>query len=293
MSSVAWSRLAVAGRSRLSRCWPAQSLAAGAGAPTPGRADRHAGQGARQRNHHPRPPRIVDPVLLPVGARRADRLFDRSVQAGRRGDRRGSVGREIAIRWLPVTPESRIPAVTSGQVDLECGSTTNNLERQKLVGFSPTIFVSGTKLLVKKGSPIRSFRDLAGKNVAVTAGTTNEKTMRELAAKFKIDMTLRVAPDHAASFALLTSGAGRCVRDRRRAALRPAGAEQRAGRVHRDRRIPLLRSVRASCSARVTRSSPRSSTTPSTLLAEDGEIERRYKRWFLQKLPRARAWTCR
>jgi len=61
------------------------------------------------------------------------------------------VGRTIAIRWQPVTSESRIAAVTSGQIDLECGSTTNNLERQKLVSFSPTIFVSGTKLLVKKG----------------------------------------------------------------------------------------------------------------------------------------------
>ena len=48
------------------------------------------------------------------------------------------------------------------------------------MAFSPTIFVSGTKLLVKKGSPIRSFRDLAGKKVAVTAGTTNEKTMQDL-----------------------------------------------------------------------------------------------------------------
>ena len=68
-----------------------------------------------------------------------------------------------------MTPETRIEAVVSGQVDLECGSTTNNLERQKQVGFSPTMFVSGTKLLVKKDSPIQSFRDLPGKKVAVTA----------------------------------------------------------------------------------------------------------------------------
>ena len=59
---------------------------------------------------------------------------------------------------------------------------------------------------MKKGSPIKSFRDLAGKRVVVTAGTTNEKTMRELAAKFKIDMALAVAADHAASFAQLQAG---------------------------------------------------------------------------------------
>ncbi|MES1163015.1 MAG: amino acid ABC transporter substrate-binding protein, partial [Rhizobacter sp.] len=116
------------------------------------------------------------------------------------------VGRTVAIKWVPVTSESRIPAVVSGQVDLECGSTTNNLERQKQVAFSPTLFVSGTKLLVKKGSAIKSFRDLAGKKVVVTAGTTNEKTMRELSAKFKIDMALSVAADHAASFAQLQAG---------------------------------------------------------------------------------------
>lgn len=116
------------------------------------------------------------------------------------------VGRGIEIKWLLVTPESRIAAVTSGQADLECGSTTNNLERQKQVGFSPTIIVSGTKLLVKKGSPIRSFRDLPGRKVVVTAGTTNEKALRDLMQKFKLDFTLLTTPDHGASFAMLTSG---------------------------------------------------------------------------------------
>ena len=116
------------------------------------------------------------------------------------------VDRTITIKWVPVSSASRIGDVVSGKVDLECGSTTNNLERQKAVAFSPTIFVSGTKLLVKKGSPIKSFRDLAGRKVVVTAGTTNEKTMRELAAKFKVDMTIVGAADHAASFAQLAAG---------------------------------------------------------------------------------------
>ena len=61
-----------------------------------------------------------------------------------------AVDRELTIRWQPVTPQTRIDAVVSGQVDLECGSTTNNIERQKRVAFSPTMFVSGTKLLVKR-----------------------------------------------------------------------------------------------------------------------------------------------
>src|SRR5581483_4794019 len=92
-----------------------------------------------------------------------------------------AVGRELALKWLPVTSESRIDAIVAGRADLECGSTTNNLERQRQVAFSPIVFVAGTKLLVRRGSPIRSYRDLAGRKAVVTAGTTNEKAMQELA----------------------------------------------------------------------------------------------------------------
>jgi ABC-type amino acid transport substrate-binding protein len=194
------------------------------------------------------------------------------------------VGRTIAIRWQPVTSESRIAAVTSGQVDLECGSTTNNLERQKLVSFSPTIFVSGTKLLVRKGSPLRSFRDLAGKKVAVTAGTTNEKTLRELAAKFKVDMALTVAVDHAASFALLASGAvdafatddvllyGLVAQNRAQGEYVVIGdflSYDPYGVMYRKGDAPLAALVNETFRQ----------------LAEDHEIERRYTRWFLRKLP--------
>src|SRR3982750_2819526 len=99
-----------------------------------------------------------------------------------------AVHKTLAIKWVPVTSATRFDAVADGQVDLECGSTTSNLERQQRVAFSPTMFVAGTKVLVKKGSPIKGFRDLAGKTVAVTAGTTNEKTLRDLSTKFKLDI---------------------------------------------------------------------------------------------------------
>ena len=86
-----------------------------------------------------------------------------------------AIERTVDIQWVPVTADSRIDAVVTGRVDLECGSTTSNVERQKRVAFSPVIFVAGTKVMVKWGSPISSFRDLAGRTVAVTAGTTNER----------------------------------------------------------------------------------------------------------------------
>jgi glutamate/aspartate transport system substrate-binding protein len=117
-----------------------------------------------------------------------------------------AVGRELALKWLAVTSETRIEAIASGRADLECGSTTNNLERQKQVAFSPIIFVAGTKLLVKRGSPIRSYRNLAGKTVVVTAGTTNEKAMQEIARRFKIDFQIVKQKDHSQSYAQVESG---------------------------------------------------------------------------------------
>ena len=194
------------------------------------------------------------------------------------------VGRTIAIKWQPVTSESRIPAVVSGQVDLECGSTTNNLERQKQVSFSPTLFVSGTKLMVKKGSPVKGFRDLAGRKVVVTAGTTNEKTMRELAAKFKVEMGIVVAADHAAAFAQLTAGTvdafatddvllyGLLAQHQAQGDYVVTGeflSYDPYGIMFRKGDAQLTRLVNDTFHA----------------LAEDREIERRYNRWFLRKLP--------
>lgn len=194
------------------------------------------------------------------------------------------VGRTVAIKWFPVTSESRIPAVVGGQVDLECGSTTNNLERQKQVSFSPTMFVSGTKLMVKKGSAIKSFRDLGGKKVVVTAGTTNEKTMRELAVKFKIDMILSVAADHAASFAQLQAGQvdafatddvllyGLLAQNKAQADYVVTGdflSYDPYGIMYRKGDTQLAQLINDTFHN----------------LAEDREIERRYTRWFLRKLP--------
>jgi ABC-type amino acid transport substrate-binding protein len=115
-------------------------------------------------------------------------------------------GQTLKIKFVPVTSESRIGAVKNGEVDLECGSTTNNTERQKEVAFSPIMFVAGTRLLVRRGSPIQSFRDLNGKSVVVTAGTTNEAAMRGLSEKFGIKINLVAAKDHEESYELLANG---------------------------------------------------------------------------------------
>jgi glutamate/aspartate transport system substrate-binding protein len=115
-------------------------------------------------------------------------------------------GMEIKIAFAPVTPVDRLQRVASGEIDLECGSTTGNVQRRKEVAFSPIFFVAGTKLMVPKSSSVRSYRDLAGKTAVVTSGTTNEAALRTLSDKQKLGITIITAPDHAQSVATLVSG---------------------------------------------------------------------------------------
>jgi ABC-type amino acid transport substrate-binding protein len=113
---------------------------------------------------------------------------------------------DLKIDYKPVTSANRFEAVTSGAIDLECGSTTDNLERRKVVDFSPTYYISATKLLVRKASLIRSYRDLRGKKVAVTAGTTNADAIRRVFDQLKIPAEIVTGRDHAESFSLVKEG---------------------------------------------------------------------------------------
>ena len=196
-----------------------------------------------------------------------------------------AVHKPLTIRWVPVTSATRFDAITSGQADLECGSTTSNKERQQTVAFSPTFFVSGTKLLVKKSSSVRDYTALAGKKVAVTSGTTNEKTLRELSERFQLNLQITPMRDHAESFAQVSSGAAEAfatddVLLYGFIAQTPNGREQYAvvgdflsydpyGLMFRKDDPALAKLVTESFQA----------------LAADGEIERQYRRWFLRKLP--------
>lgn len=115
-------------------------------------------------------------------------------------------GIELRIAFQPVTPENRFAMVASGDVDIECGSTTNNLERRKRVAFSPAIFVTGTKLLARKDGPIRSVLDLKGRPVAVTRDTSNAAAMNVLSQRRALALTLVEGADHNESFDLLVAG---------------------------------------------------------------------------------------
>jgi glutamate/aspartate transport system substrate-binding protein len=113
---------------------------------------------------------------------------------------------KIDTKMMPVTSANRITLVQNGTVDIECGSTTNNLERQKQVGFSTSIFVIGTRLMTKKESGIKDFPDLAGKNVVTTAGTTSERLLRKMNEEKKMGMSIISAKDHGEAFLTLETG---------------------------------------------------------------------------------------
>ena len=113
---------------------------------------------------------------------------------------------KLDTKLMPVTSANRITLVQNGTIDIECGSTTNNTERQKQVGFSTTIFVIGTKLMAKKGAGIKDFPDLAGKNVVTTAGTTSERILRKMNEEKKMGMNVVSAKDHGEAFLTLETG---------------------------------------------------------------------------------------
>ena len=113
------------------------------------------------------------------------------------------VGKDLEVEYRPVTPENRFEMVATGAIDLECGSSTNTAERRKVVAFSPTIFVTGTKLLVRRGGGIRSLRDLEGKTIVLTRATVHEAAIPKLAARQKLSINFIFAADHNESFRLL------------------------------------------------------------------------------------------
>ncbi len=110
----------------------------------------------------------------------------------------------IKVRWMPLTPQNRIPAVVNGLVDLDCAPNTNSLERQKQVAFSVSHYISTVRMLVRADSGIKSFEDLRGKNVVTSAGSTGDRHVRRLKGQYGFHDIY--AKDHGESFLLLESG---------------------------------------------------------------------------------------
>jgi ABC-type amino acid transport substrate-binding protein len=103
---------------------------------------------------------------------------------------------DLAVRWVPVTPENRIEAVASGAVDIECGSTSATLSRMEKVDFTVMTFVDGASVMVVENPAIGSVRDLGGKRIGVVTGTTTEKVLTEYFRENSVRATLVAMKDH-------------------------------------------------------------------------------------------------
>ena len=113
---------------------------------------------------------------------------------------------KLDVKYQPVTSQNRIPLVQNGTVDLECGSTTNNATRQKDVSFAMTTYVEEVRIATKVNSGINSVKDLVGKTVATTTGTTSVQTLRKHERANGVEFKELFGKDHADSFLLLESG---------------------------------------------------------------------------------------
>ncbi|MDD2729746.1 amino acid ABC transporter substrate-binding protein [Malikia sp.] len=113
---------------------------------------------------------------------------------------------QIEIKYQPVTSQNRIPLLQNGTVDLECGSTTNNAARQKDVAFAVTTYVEEVGIAVRTNSNVHHIKDLNGKSVATTTGTTSVQTLRKNERATGVDFKEVYGKDHADSFLLLESG---------------------------------------------------------------------------------------
>ena len=121
-------------------------------------------------------------------------------------DLRKQLGGKIDVKYQPVTSANRIPLTVNGTVDLERGSTTNNVARQKDVAFAVTTYVEEVRIAVKANSGINSINQLNGKTVATTTGTTSVQTLRKHERANKIDFKEIYGKDHSDSFLLLETG---------------------------------------------------------------------------------------
>ncbi|HEU4385678.1 MAG TPA: glutamate/aspartate ABC transporter substrate-binding protein [Anaeromyxobacteraceae bacterium] len=190
----------------------------------------------------------------------------------------------LKVKLTPVTSQNRIPLVQNGTIDLECGSTTNNLERQKQVAFSNTLFVIGTRLLTRKDSGIRDFPDLAGKNVVTTAGTTSERLVLKMNEEKKMGMNVISARDHGESF--LTLQSGRAVAFMMDDAL--LAGEMAKARKPDEWHIVGTPQSREAYGCMMRKDDPRFKKVVDGAIARvmtSGEAERLFRKWFQSPIP--------
>ena len=193
---------------------------------------------------------------------------------------------KVDVKYQPVTSQNRIPLVVNGTVDLECGSTTNDLNRQKDVDFANTTYMEQVRIAVKANSGINDIQDLNGKTVATTTGTTSVQLLRQNKRAEGIDFKNIMGKDHADSFLLLETGrADAFVMDG--SILMGNISKSKAPKDFKLVGEPLSTEPIA-CMVR--KSDPAFLKAVNDSIArqvKDGSLEKLYDKWFMQPIPPA------
>jgi glutamate/aspartate transport system substrate-binding protein len=194
------------------------------------------------------------------------------------------IGKKLEVKYQPVTSQNRIPLVANGTVDIECGSTTNNLARQKDVDFLHTTYVEEVRIATHAKSPINSIKDLNGKTVATTTGTTSVQLLRKHERATGVDFKEVFGKDHADSFLLLESGrADAFVMDGQILAGNIAGSKNPA-----DFKIVGEPISVEPIAIMVRKNDPAFKKLGDQVIdgmAKSGELAKLYDKWFMQPIP--------
>lgn len=193
------------------------------------------------------------------------------------------IGKKLEVKYQPVTSQNRIPLVANGTVDIECGSTTNNLARQKDVDFLHTTYVEEVRIATKASSPINSIKDLNGKTVATTTGTTSVQLLRKHERAHNVDFKEVFGKDHADSFLLLESG---------RADAFVMDGQILAGNIANSKNPKDYKIVGEPISVEPIAIMVRKGDTLKKLgdqvidqMAKSGELAKLYDKWFMKPIP--------
>ena len=195
-----------------------------------------------------------------------------------------AVGKKLSVNYLSVTSQNRIPLTQNGTVDIECGSTTNNLARQKDVAFAHTTYVEEVRTAVRANSGITSIAQLNGKNVATTTGTTSVQLLRKHERANGVDFKEVFGKDHADSFLLLESGrADAFVMDSQILAGNIANAKNPGdykivGEVLNVEPIAIMLRKDDAAFKKI-------ADDTIDALAKSGELAKLYDKWFVQPIP--------
>ncbi|CAJ91622.1 ABC-type amino acid transport/signal transduction system, periplasmic component/domain [Cupriavidus necator] len=190
----------------------------------------------------------------------------------------------LQVKEIPITSQNRITLLQNGTIDIECGSTTNNLERQKQVGFTNSIFIIGTRIMVKKDAGIKDWADLKGKNVVTTAGTTSERLLRKMNDDQKLGVNIISTKDHGQSF--LTLESGRAVAFMMDDAL--LYGERAKAKNPADWIVVGKPQSRESYGCMIRKDDPQFKKLSDTVISgmmKDGSINTLYTKWFMTPVP--------